>query len=182
MWRDFHWVCLCTVLILAPLSDAAAQDDPVLTVREAVWTPAVKERQYTTRLVGETKNAPLYLWTRLEGDNAALAMLEKEGKLPILHVWKRYVAHTKDGPEMIEPENEHQISLGIGGQQGKIIEDIKNEIALRGGRFDWRTWSTPLSVQPGKWIVDVTYSDRQPVYCGGSICQYVINVVSARSR
>ncbi|MBF0353968.1 MAG: DUF2914 domain-containing protein [Alphaproteobacteria bacterium] len=152
------------------ISNAFASD-ATLTIKEAVWTSGVSEMKYTDRLGERTQQRGISLWTLVEGDQASLDLLEKQGKFPLRHSWKHYLGAIPDLETLIPRD---AISLGVG--KAELINDLRMEAKMRGGRFDWRTWSSKKNLEPGNWIVEILYKDGTPVACATGPCVYTILV------
>lgn len=153
------------------LSSGVWAADGGLDVKEAVWTSHVEGQQYTDRLQGVVSRRDLTLWTRLEGGDDVLDRLEKEGKLPIRHVWLHWTAAMEDGEK---PVMKDAIALGVGA--APLVKELRSEALQKGGRFDWRTWSSKKNLAAGEWVVEIRYRDGKPVQCGEKACRYSMTV------
>jgi hypothetical protein len=157
--------------LLAFEPPAVAADNPQIEVREAVWTSKPSGLQPADSLASPVKRRELCLWTRIEGGAEALSRLERDGKLPIRHVWKYWVGGV---PDRDFPALNDAVSLGVGSD--KILKDLKQEAAAKDGSFDWRTWSCKKRMGPGEWAVEVNYRDSTPVQCGEKPCVYRVTI------
>jgi hypothetical protein len=144
----------------ATLSAPAAAEGDV-RVAEYAWTSSVRGRDYTNRFEDSSAApvAQIFFWTRLEGSNAALEALRRDGKLPIRHQWRRYVGTIPDFDNATPLD---EMPLDVGRQD--VIHGLELELLGR-GFFDWRTWSTKHVVRPGFYTVRVLYADGGPVPC-----------------
>lgn len=148
-----------------------------LEVAEAAWAVGVRDLAYVARIDGAADvRRPLYFWTRLKADAAALAELQARGQLPIRHRWIRYVGPEPDF-QTVRPTDE----IAVGAAAAPLIERLRGEVRAR-GFFDWRTWSVKRNLRTGSWLVELVYQDGQPVLCASSVgatepCRYRISVM-----
>jgi hypothetical protein len=162
-------IALCAALATSGMSAVAHAGD--LTVIEAVWTSSIAGRQYGARVEPDSPARPMYFWTKLAGGPESLAVLRRNGKLPIKHVWQ-FANVFDSGSSVIDPSQERALAVGqivdVNGALGDLVD--------RTGQFTWRTWSKKESVQGGTWTVSVQYADGEPVMCSGKPCQWSIDL------
>lgn len=157
----------CAALCPFFTSAALAGD---LTVVEGVWTTSVSNRQYGTLLEAGSPAQPIYFWTRLSGGKEALEVLQRQGRLPIRHVWSFSNVFTSSKQDM-DPVQEKTLSAGEITDQGALAGLVD-----RRGHFTWRTWSRKEAVWGGQWTVSVQYANGAPVMCQGKPCRWSINL------
>lgn len=160
----------CGCLAILWLGSAAAAE-PTIEITQWAWTNGIHDRQYEKRYGATAPLAPLYLWMRIRGGQAALDRLEADGRLPIYHQWFRdaiYGTSAEGASAMID-----NIKLEAGRRE--ILGSLQREVDRR-GYFDWRTWSRKDNIRRGNWRVRVVYGDNRPVLCGGKPCEFVIHV------
>jgi hypothetical protein len=157
------------VFVLSLLCSAAALAGD-LTVLEGIWTTSVTNRQYGPKVEADSQARPIYFWTRLSGGKESLETLQKQGRLPIMHVWKFDNVFTSE-TKKVEPVQDKVLGVGDIVDQGGLVS-----LVTQTGRFTWRTWSRKEAVWGGKWTVTVQYADGQPVMCDGKPCRWTIKL------
>jgi hypothetical protein len=147
-------------------------DQLSLKVSRAEWAQQIAaDREVEISFEDFARPGPLYLWMEVRGKRQALAHLADEGKLPIVHVWVRYLGQVPVEEEGVPVD---KISLDIGSKE--MLSKLRYELNQR-GFFDWRTWSMKESVPSHSlWRVFVEYNDGSPVMCDGKQCVYEIRV------
>lgn len=147
------------------LAGAAQGDDdkPRMVVDDAAFTLAIADRQPTQRITLLAPGEQPYFWTLLSANEATLDALRSQGKLPIMHAWRRYI-----GPVELENADttlvEGDIPLDLGS--AALADQLQYEIDHSPRRsFTWRTWSRKGALTPGVWSVFVKYADGSPVVC-----------------
>jgi hypothetical protein len=143
----------------------AAGDDavPRVTVDDAAFTLAIADRQPARRITILAPGQQPYFWTLLSANAATLDALRRQGKLPIMHAWRRYV-----GPVVLENADTGQLEGDIPLDLGTtaLADRLQYEVDHTPRRaFTWRTWSRKGALTPGVWSVFVKYSDGTPVLC-----------------
>ena len=161
-WEAFLSGLLGAALCLA---GAARGDDgmPRVAVDDAAFTLAIADRQPVQRITLLKPGEQPTFWTLLSANAATLNALRSQGKLPIMHAWRRYV-----GPIVLENADtaklEGDIPLDLGA--AAIADQLQYEIDHTPRHvFTWRTWSRKGPLTPGVWSVFVKYSDGTPVVC-----------------
>ncbi len=140
----------------------ADDSTPRVTVDDATFTLEIANRQPTQRVTLLTSEQQPYFWTLLSANAATLAALRSNGKLPIMHAWRRYI-----GPVELENADgilEGDIPLDLG--TAALVDQLQYEIDHTPRRtFTWRTWSRKGALTPGVWSVFIKYADGSPVVC-----------------
>lgn len=150
-------------------------EEQLIVVKQTAWTNHVdkKSRQVEKTYQNTAPVAPLYLWMRVTGGEAALAQLKEEGKLPIRHKWflERLIGTTPEGVTTMLDD------INIPAGANRLLEQLQYEVNQR-GFFDWRTWSMKEHIRRGLWRVRVVYADGEPVLCGQENvpCEFAIRV------
>lgn len=148
------------IVVMTVTAIAAADAAAEIAVVDHAWTGSIVQRNASDRYTDRAPlGSPLYLWTRLRGDAAALDALRAGGKLPIRHEWVKYVGPDPD-IDTLRPTDE----IDVGGVREAVIETVAAELSQR-GFFDWRTWSRKQNLSPGTHAVRVVYADGSPVTC-----------------
>lgn len=169
---------LIGLAVFAALSLAATNvhaEEQLIVVKQTAWTNYVdkKNRQVEKTYQDTAPVAPLYLWMRVTGGEAALAQLKEEGKLPIRHKWflERLIGTTPEGVTTMLDD------INIPAGANRLLEQLQYEVNQR-GFFDWRTWSMKEHIRRGLWRVRVVYADGEPVLCGeqNAPCEFAIKV------
>lgn len=164
-----HMVCTSSS---TSLDSDRQTEEPLITLRESIWTDKVNERQFSQPHPGTADVVPIYLWMRVVGTKKALSQLKEEGKLPIHHKWYNLglTGYNQDGSyPMID-----DIKLDAGKES--LVHKLDLEVSMRGGYFDWRTWSMKKNIRQGQWRVDVVYNNNKPVLCGNNACVCYIEI------
>jgi hypothetical protein len=121
---------------------------------------------------------PLYFWTKIGGDRAALERIAASKVFPIQHVWKKRCATDVRSDNDIQIEGEEDIFVGqtkaVDVQKwDKMIAGLESEIKLnaqnnRPATFDWRTQSAKMNLQQSCiHSVLVKDADGRTLGCGG---------------
>lgn len=135
------------------------------------------------------KQAPLYFWTKIEGDGSALDRIAAAKVLPIRHVWTvRCYKAVDSANDDVQFESEENIFVGqtktVDTQKwDKLIADLKSEINLntQGNKpptFDWRTESWKANLRGCVYSVSVEDSDGRILWCDNirSLCSFKIRL------
>ena len=102
---------------------------------------------------------PIYLWTVLSGDLQTLRVLKERGLLPIRHRWYYSPALKFDEvPSVDQLVDPKPIRAGTINHLAKLRSE-----ALLHQVFNWRTWSQKSNLQPGIYVVQVTFQDGSAV-------------------
>ena len=169
--KSSGWLVASLVLLPGPVWATG-----LVSVAEAHWAASVDRASgnFLSPLRQANARHPLYLWTRLTGNAAAIEVLRSERKLPIRHCWTSSVAGLRL-PQPLEDTPLEAIKLDIDEHDSAIVKGLQREVDAR-GFFDWRTWSEKQNIYAGLWIVSVQYADGTAVMCGGVPCRYTIAV------
>ncbi len=136
-----------------------AEAAPRLTVSECAWANAI---QYHEPVSPYTAAAPLYFWTKIQGNAEALEVLKRKRVLLVEHIWQRL-----SGTRFRVVD---QIRLPIRANE-ELINGFEWEVKER-GFFDWRTFSVKQNLPSDYWKVRVYYN-RRPIrfeaYCESEI-------------
>jgi hypothetical protein len=137
--------------------------DEILVIDYA-WTHAMNGKIPGSRLSPPDATPPMFLWTKISGNEQALARLAAN-QLPLHHVWSRKTVVGRFGSPASEITDERNV--GIAGERPgttTLVDKLRWEIDTN-GRFDWRTWSRKDNIGPGDWEVRILDHDRKPVRC-----------------
>jgi hypothetical protein len=159
-----------TVLLSAGMAEAllaartaAADEAPRITVEDAAFTPEVTDRQPVRRIAHTTAGNQPYFWTLLSANAATLDQLQREGKLPIQHAWRRYVGSVVlESADPNKLEGDIPLDLGTAALADKLKYEIDHTPSHS---FTWRTWSRKGNLTAGSWYVFLKYADGKPVIC-----------------
>lgn len=132
---------------------------PQIVVSECAWSNEILERE---PVFPYTATAPLYFWTKIQGNAEALEQLKRRRVLLIEHIWQR-LSGTRF--RIVD-----KIRLPIQASD-ELINGFEWEVKER-GFFDWRTFSVKRNLPSDYWRVQVYYNYR-PVqveaYCENEV-------------
>ncbi len=139
-------------------------------IADIAWSTNIINLCPRNRLSGtiDTPNR-LYLWMRLQGGDAAINKLKREGRYPLKHVWEVSLG----GTILPDPGDEEDIktvfqqtdNINVTRKLPMQTKALKGEAKSK-GTFDWRTWSGKKNLYPGG-LYEVKILDQQnrPVPC-----------------
>jgi hypothetical protein len=155
-----------SVLLLAglwPVDPGRADDAPRIAVDDAAFTLAIANRQPAERITLVKSGQSPTFWTLLSANAATLAALRSQGKLPIMHSWRRYIGPVElENADATDLEGDIPLDLGTTALADKLQYEIDHSPRHT---FTWRTWSRKGVLTPGVWTVFVKYADGTPVVC-----------------
>ncbi len=145
--------------------------EPLIEVVETAWTNGIGDgNNYLEKFEGPVRDTTLYFWMRIRVKREALDVLRDKGELPIRHKWFRYTGFN------IIPDKVQKPIFAF------------NPDSLRTDSEDYcelRVWSVQKNIRPGKWLVQVVYTNSLPVLCAEGKrrkpCEYIIDVQKGKS-
>jgi hypothetical protein len=147
------------------LAAGGSADDnlPRIAVDDAAFTPMVADRQPAPRITRIAPGQQPYFWTLVSANAATLDALRHQGKLPIMHAWRRYVGQVAlENADTTKLEGDIPLDLGT----TTLVDKLQYEIDHTPRHvFTWRTWSQKGPLTAGAWSVFVKYADGTPVIC-----------------
>lgn len=151
-----------------PFSELAERGVEV-RIADIAWTTDIINSCPSNRISG-TIAAPdrLYLWMRLQGGDAAIAELKREGRYPLIHKWEISLGGAimpVPGGADTEAEFYQTDSINVTRKLPGQRKVLAGETALKGD-FDWRTWSYKRNLHPGGYYrVKILDQKKKPVPC-----------------
>ena len=152
-------------LLLAAFIRPAGADDlePRIGISDAAFASAIVDRQPEARITTVTAGQQPYFWTMISANEGVLDALRREGKLPIMHAWRRYVGQVAlENADRTKLEGDIPLDLGTTDLADKLQYEIDHTPRHV---FTWRTWSHKGPMSAGAWSVFVKYADGTPVIC-----------------
>ena len=163
-----------SVLSVAALAPAVAQDRDQLYVSDFAWTNRVTgDRGFDKEFDGTAPISPITLWTRMVGSAKALDSLRAQNRLPIWHQWYVSCGAEVDFLDASRPIDE--VDLRIEG--ASTLNALEQEVRTR-DFFDWRTWSKKEQVNGCRYTVRIVDNRDTPIYCEklGGDCEITIRL------
>jgi len=149
--------------MLLPAAGRADDSLPRIAVEDAAFTATVTDRQPAERITRIARGQQPYFWTLVSANAATLDALRRQGKLPIMHAWRRYVGQiVLEKADTTKLEGDIPLDLGTTG----LADQLQYEIDHTPHHvFTWRTWSQKGPLTAGSWSVFLKYADGKPVIC-----------------